>query len=82
MDKAIYKIRGNVFFKLGIYILVAVLANLKPYIKGLGGEGGDPVVLNDDYVGAAPHGGGVKRYLWVTKILLFGKGKTFFLGSK
>lgn len=35
MDKAIYKIRGNVFFKLGIYILVAVLAYGTLYTGGL-----------------------------------------------
>ncbi len=35
MDKTIYKIRGNVFFKLGIYILVAVLAYGTLYTGGL-----------------------------------------------
>lgn len=43
MDKAIYKIRGNLFFKLGIYILVAVLAYGTLYTGGL--------VLQGSYLG-------------------------------
>ena len=42
MDKAIYKIRGNLFFKLGIYILVAKI-EINPsdprYIKVIWGRG-------------------------------------------
>ena len=48
MDKAIYKIRGNVFFKLGIYILVAVLAYGTLYTGGLVLQGSYLGVYSDD----------------------------------
>lgn len=51
MDKAIYKIRGNLFFKLGIYILVAVLAYGTLYTGGLVLQGATPYErLVNDYV--------------------------------
>lgn len=51
MDKAIYKIRGNLFFKLGIYILVAVLAYGTLYTGGLVLQGSYLGVYSDnDYV--------------------------------
>ena len=50
MDKAIYKIRGNVFFKLGIYILVAVLAYGTLYTGGLVLQGSYLGVYSDDAV--------------------------------
>lgn len=54
MDKAIYKIRGNVFFKLGIYILVAVLAYGTLYTGGLVLQGSYLGVYSDDDQGATP----------------------------
>ena len=55
MDKTIYKIRGNVFFKLGIYILVAVLAYGTLYTGGLVLQGSYLGVYSDDDQGATPY---------------------------
>lgn len=73
MDKAIYKIRGNVFFKLGIYILVAVLAYGTLYTGGLVLQGSYLGVYSDDDQGATPYERLVNDYVEDTNDALTGK---------
>ena len=70
MDKAIYKIRGNVFFKLGIYILVAVLAYGTLYTGGLVLQGSYLGVYSDDDQGATPYERLVNDYVEDTNYAL------------
>ncbi len=77
MDKAIYKIRGNVFFKLGIYILVAVLAYGTLYTGGLVLQGSYLGVYSDDDQGATPYERLVNDYVEDTNETLTGKVKDY-----
>lgn len=77
MDKAIYKIRGNVFFKLGIYILVAVLAYGTLYTGGLVLQGSYLGVYSDDDQGATPYERLVNDYVEDTNEVLTGKVKDY-----
>ena len=77
MDKAIYKIRGNVFFKLGIYILVAVLAYGTLYTGGLVLQGSYLGVYSDDDQGATPYERLVNDYVEDTNDALTGKVKDY-----
>ena len=77
MDKAIYKIRGNVFFKLGIYILVAVLAYGTLYTGGLVLQGSYLGVYSDDDQGATPYERLVNDYVEDTNEVLTGNVKSY-----
>lgn len=77
MDKAIYKIRGNVFFKLEIYILVAVLAYGTLYTGGLVLQGSYLGVYSDDDQGATPYERLVNDYVEDTNETLTGKVKDY-----
>lgn len=77
MDKAIYKIRGNVFFKLGIYILVAVLAYGTLYTGGLVLQGSYLGVYSDDDQDATPYERLVNDYVEDTNEALTGKVNTY-----
>lgn len=81
MDKAIYKIRGNVFFKLGIYILVAVLAYGTLYTGGLVLQGSYLGVYSDDDQGATPYERLV-MIMWRTQIMRLPKGECLHPGYK
>lgn len=77
MDKAIYKIRGNVFFKLGIYILVAVLAYGTLYTGGLVLQGSYLGVYSEGDQGAMPYERLVNDYVEDTNDALTGKVKDY-----
>lgn len=77
MDKAIYKIRGNVFFKLGIYILVAVLAYGTLYTGGLVLQGSYLGVYSEGDQGATPYERLVNDYVEDTNEVLTGKVKDY-----
>lgn len=82
MDKAIYKIRGNVFFKLGIYILVAVLAYGTLYTGGLVLQGSYLGVYSDDDQGATPYERLVNDYVEDTNDALTGKVKDYIQDTR
>ena len=82
MDKAIYKIRGNVFFKLGIYILVAVLAYGTLYTGGLVLQGSYLGVYSDDDQGATPYERRVNDYVEDTNDALTGKVKDYIQDTR
>lgn len=82
MDKAIYKIRGNVFFKLGIYILVAVLAYGTLYTGGLVLQGSYLGVYSDGDQGAAPYERLVNDYVKDTNDALTEKVKAYIQDTR
>lgn len=82
MDKAIYKIRGNVFFKLGIYILVAVLAYGTLYTGGLVLQGSYLGVYSDGDQGAAPYERLVNDYVEDTNDALTEKVKAYIQDTR
>ena len=82
MDKAIYKIRGNVFFKLGIYILVAVLAYGTLYTGGLVLQGSYLGVYSDDDQGATPYERLVNDYVEDTNDALTEKVKAYIQDTR
>lgn len=82
MDKAIYKIRGNVFFKLGIYILVAVLAYGTLYTGGLVLQGSYLGVYSDDDQGATPYERLVNDYVEDTNEVLTGKVNAYIQDTR
>ncbi len=82
MDKTIYKIRGNVFFKLGIYILVAVLAYGTLYTGGLVLQGSYLGVYSDDDQGATPYERLVNDYVEDTNDALTGKVKAYIQDTR
>lgn len=82
MDKAIYKIRGNVFFKLGIYILVAVLAYGTLYTGGLVLQGSYLGVYSDDDQGMAPYERLVNDYVEDTNDALTEKVKAYIQDTR
>ena len=82
MDKTIYKIRGNVFFKLGIYILVAVLAYGTLYTGGLVLQGSDLGVYSDDDQDATPYERLVNDYVEDTNEALTGKENTYIQDTR
>ena len=82
MDKTIYKIRGNVFFKLGIYILVAVLAYGTLYTGGLVLQGSYLGVYSDDDQGATPYERLVNDYVEDTNDALTEKVKAYIQDTR
>ena len=82
MDKAIYKIRGNVFFKLGIYILVAVLAYGTLYTGGLVLQGSYLGVYSDDDQGATPYERLVNDYVEDTNYALTEKVNAYIQDTR
>lgn len=82
MDKTIYKIRGNVFFKLGIYILVAVLAYGTLYTGGLVLQGSYLGVYSDDGQGATPYERLVNDYVEDTNDALTEKVKAYIQDTR
>lgn len=82
MDKTIYKIRGNVFFKLGIYILVAVLAYGTLYTGGLVLQGSYLGVYSDDDQDATPYERLVNDYVEDTNEALTGKVNTYIQDTR
>ncbi len=82
MDKAIYKIRGNVFFKLGIYILVAVLAYGTLYTGGLVLQGSYLGVYSEGDQGATPYERLVNDYVEDTNDALTGKVKDYIQDTR
>lgn len=82
MDKAIYKIRGNVFFKLGIYILVAVLAYGTLYTGGLVLQGSYLGVYSYGDQGAAPYERLVNDYVEDTNDALTEKVKAYIQDTR
>jgi len=82
VDKTIYKIRGNVFFKLGIYILVAVLAYGTLYTGGLVLQGSYLGVYSDDDQGATPYERLVNDYVEDTNDALTEKVKAYIQDTR
>lgn len=82
MDKAIYKIRGNLFFKLGIYILVAVLAYGTLYTGGLVLQGSYLGVYSDDDQGATPYERLVNDYVEDTNYALTEKVNAYIQDTR
>ena len=82
MDKTIYKIRGNVFFKLGIYILVAVLAYGTLYTGGLVLQGSYLGVYSDDDQGATPYERLVNDYVEDTNDALTEKVRAYIQDTR
>ena len=82
MDKTIYKIRGNVFFKLGIYILVAVLAYGTLYTGGMVLQGSYLGVYSDDDQGATPYERLVNDYVEDTNDALTEKVKAYIQDTR
>lgn len=82
MDKAIYKIRGNLFFKLGIYILVAVLAYGTLYTGGLVLQGSYLGVYSDYDQGATPYERLVNDYVEDTNYALTEKVNAYIQDTR
>lgn len=82
MDKAIYKIRGNVFFKLGIYILVAVLAYGTLYTGGLVLQGSYLGVYSEGDQGATPYERLVNDYVEDTNYALTEKVNAYIQDTR
>lgn len=77
MERTIYKIRGNVFFKLGIYILVAVIAYGALYTGGLVLQGSSIGMYSNSNQGTAPYDRLVNDYVQSTNEKLTGSVESY-----
>lgn len=82
MERTIYKIRGNVFFKLGIYILVAVIAYGALYAGGLVLQGSSLGVYNNAGQGTTPYERLVYDYVQNTNEQLTGNVESYIRDTK
>lgn len=82
MEKTIYKIRGNVFFKLGIYILIAIIAYGTLYMGGLVLQGSWLGVYSDENMGVTPYERQVNDYIQNTNEKLTGSVESYIREMK
>lgn len=82
MDKTIYRIRGNVFFKLGIYILVTVIAYGALFAGGMVLQGASLGMYSNENQGITPYERLVNDYMQSTNEKLTGNVESYIQETK